>query len=85
MVIKPLKPRLEKFLAKHHLNKQWEKSKNLFKSDISHPSLNVELLEPKWRGIYSFRIDKQHRALFFVDPHNNQAEILEITKHYRKS
>ncbi len=85
MVIKPLKPRLEKFLAKHHLNKQWKKSKNLFEINIQHSSLNVELLEPKWRGIYSFRIDKKHRALFFVDPNANQVEILEITKHYRKS
>jgi len=84
MRIKPLKSRLEKFLTEHQLNRKWEKAKNLFESDIRHPSLNVELLEPKWRGIYSFRLDKQYRALFFIDSHN-QAEILQITKHYRRS
>ena len=84
MEIKPLKPRLEKFLAEHQLNKKWKKAKNLFESDVRHPSLNVELLEPKWRGIFSFRLDKKYRALFFID-RNNQAEILQITKHYKKS
>jgi len=84
MGIKPLKPRLEKFLAEHQISKKWTKAKNLFGTDIRYPSLNTELLEPKWRGIYSFRIDKRYRALFFIDA-NNQAEIFQITKHYRKS
>lgn len=84
MEIKPLKPRLKEFLVEHHLVKKWEKAKYFFESNVRHPSLNVELLEPKWRGIFSFRLDKQYRALFFIDA-NHQAEILQITKHYRKS
>jgi len=84
MDIKPLKPRLKELIVEHQLGKKWAKAKNFFESDIRHPSLNVELLEPRWRGIYSFRLDKKYRALFFITP-NNEAEILQITKHYKKN
>lgn len=84
MVIKPLKPRLEKFLREHQIVSKWGKTKQLFEKDIRHPSLNTELLEPKWRAIYSFRLDKKYRALFFISK-EGLAEVLQITKHYKKS
>jgi len=54
----------------------------LFKDNIGHPSLNTELLNPKSRGIYSFRIDKKYRALFFIS--DGEAEVFQITNHYKK-
>ena len=63
--------------------KKWEKAKKLFEKDPFHPSLNTELLEPKHRMIYSFRIDKKFRALFIYLP-DDKVEIIAATKHYRK-
>ena len=71
------------YLRKHGLVKKWEKAKKLFENDPSHPSLNTELLEPKHRLIYSFRIDKKFRALLIYLP-DDKVEIIAVTKHYRK-
>jgi Txe/YoeB family toxin of Txe-Axe toxin-antitoxin module len=67
MVIKNLRPDLAAYLKSRGLSKKWQKAVLLFSQNIKHPSLSVELLEPKWRGIYSFRIDRKYRALFFID------------------
>lgn len=83
MQIKSLRKEEEFFLNEHNLIKKWNKAKLLFEKNINYPSLKVELLEPKWRGVYSFRLDKKYRALFFII--NDTAEIFQITKHYRKS
>jgi len=71
------------YLRKHGLIKKWGKAKVLFENDPSHPSLNTELLEPKHRLIYSFRIDKKYRALFICLP-EDRVEVVAVTKHYRK-
>ena len=55
-----------KFLKVHNLEKKWKKVKILFEENIRHPSLHTELLEPHWRGIYSFRVDIKYRALYFI-------------------
>lgn len=83
MEIRPLRKNLEEFLQKRNLTKKWQKAKSLFENNIRHPSLGVELLEPRWRGICSFRLDQKYRALFFIL--NGKAEIFQITKHYKKS
>jgi len=83
MHLKILRTDLRLFLTKHNLNKKWSKVEKLFVIDIRHPSLHVELLEPHWHGIYSLRIDNKYRALFFIS--NAEAEIFQITNHYRKS
>lgn len=83
MVLKLLRRDLKNFLKDHQLERKWEKAKELFEKDVRHPSLNFELLEPRWRGIYSFRIDKKYRVLFFIS--DSKAEVFQITKHYRKS
>lgn len=83
MEIKPLGKDLKQFIKIHNLTKKWLKVRGLFENNIRHPSLRVELLEPRWRGIYSFRLDKKYRALFFIS--NGKAEIFKITKHYKKS
>jgi len=78
-----LREDLERYIRKHGLSKKWERVKTLFENDPSHPSLKTELLEPKHRLIYSFRIDIKYRALFICLP-NNRIEIIAITKHYHK-
>ena len=82
---KVLDPREDilKYLRKQGLVKKWRKAKDLFENDPSHPSLNTELLEPKHRLIYSFRIDRKYRALFICHPEDN-VEVVAVTKHYRK-
>jgi len=82
-LIVDLRDDIQKHLQKHSLAKKWEKAKMLFENDPSHPSLNTELLEPKHRLIYSFRIDKKYRALFICLP-GEKVEIVAVTKHYRK-
>ena len=82
MEINLLRKDLKESLKKWNLIKKWDKAKILFESDIRHPSLEVELLEPRWRGIYSFRLDRKYRALFFIS--DGKAEIFKITKHYKK-
>ena len=57
--------------------------KKLFENNPSYPSLNTELLEPKHRLIYSFRLDKKYRAIFICLP-EDKVEIIAVTKHYRR-
>jgi len=82
MKIKPLRKDLTNYLSSHNLSKKWKKASAYFEENINHPSLNTELLEPRWRGIYSFRIDQKYRALFFII--DGEAEIFQITNHYKK-
>lgn len=82
MKIKPIRHDLMSYLSKHNLTKKYIKASKLFEQNIHHPSLNTELLEPRKHGIYSFRIDKKYRALFFID--GLEAEVFQITNHYKK-
>jgi len=82
MIIKPIRDDLEKYLKKYNLEKKYIKAKKLFENDPFYPSLNTELLEPKDRLIYSFRLDKKYRAIFiYVD--ENTIEIIAFTNHYK--
>jgi Txe/YoeB family toxin of Txe-Axe toxin-antitoxin module len=81
MNIKPLRSDLAAYLKKHQLVKKYDKAKILFEQDNSHPSLNVEVLEPKHLKIYSFRLDLKYRALFIVI--DGEAEVVAVTNHYK--
>ncbi len=82
MKIKELRDDLTAYLKKHNLLKKYNKAKNLFEINPLHPSLNTEILEPKHRLIYSFRIDKKYRVLFlYID--YNEIEVIGITNHYK--
>ena len=83
MNIEPLRPDVRKYLRRRQLIKKWDKALALFEQDIRHPSLNVELLEPHWRGVYSFRIDRKYRALFFLTQRGT-TEVFAVTNHYKK-
>ena len=78
-----LREDLRQYLQKHGLSKKWERVKGLFENDPWHPSLHTELLEPKHRLIYSFRLDIKYRAIF-ICLSEDHVEIIAITKHYRK-
>ena len=82
MEIKPLRRDVQESISKYGLVQRWNKVKSLFEADIHHPSLHTELLEPHWRGVYSFRLDRKYRALFFLS--EGRAEVFKITKHYKK-
>jgi len=82
-IIVDLRDDVKRYIEMHGLSEKWEKAKNLFENNPSHPSLNTELLEPKHRLIYSFRIDRSYRALFICLP-DEKIEIISVTKHYRK-
>jgi Txe/YoeB family toxin of Txe-Axe toxin-antitoxin module len=81
MKIKPLKNEITKYLKIHQLEKKFQKAKALVEQEINHPSLNVELLEPKQLKIYSFRLDKKYRAIFIVT--DGEVEIVTVTNHYQ--
>lgn len=82
MKIKCLRDDLEIYLKKHNLTKKYKKAKNLFEKNPFYSSLNTELLEPKDRLIYSFRLDKKYRAIF-IYVQKNTIEIIAITNHYK--
>ncbi len=81
MKIKELNQTLKEFANTHQLEKTYEKAKTLFETNINHPSLNVEILEPKHLKIYSFRLDKKYRAIFIVV--DGDVEIIAISNHYK--
>lgn len=82
MKIKCLRDDLEIYLKKHNLTKKYKNTKNLFEKNPFYSSLNTELLEPKDRLIYSFRLDKKYRAIF-IYVQKNTIEIIAITNHYK--
>lgn len=81
--IKPISPKLERKIVKFGLVKRFEKQINFLKNNPDHPSLNLELLEPKQYGIYSFRIDRKFRALCVFRNDSEEIEVINITVHYR--
>jgi len=82
MQINPIRDDLEQYLKKHNLKKKYKKAKLFFEQDPFYPSLNTELLEPKDRLIYSFRLDKKYRAIF-IYVSDNTIEIIAFTNHYK--
>lgn len=81
MEVKPLYPKLLQYLRKHNLVKKFNKQIVILKANPYHPSLNLEILEPKHRKLYSFRIDRKYRATFVV--YNSEITILDISLHYQ--
>ena len=79
--IKPLKPRLNKYLKKHNLAKKWAKIICLLENNLSHPSLNFEKIILKSVIFYSFRIDKKYRGICILN--KNNIEIILFTNHYK--
>ncbi len=81
MRIKPLDTRLTRYLKKHNLESKFKRQINLFQNNPRHPSLHTEILEPRHRKLYSFRIDRKYRATFVIK--NSEAKIIDINDHYQ--
>ena len=81
MLILALHAELEEYLKKRGLSAKFNKQKKLFENNLFHPSLTVELLEPRHLKIFSFRIDRKYRAIFIFINHD-AIEIIDINNHY---
>jgi hypothetical protein len=66
MIILPLDSELVGYLQKRKLLKKFEKQKIRFEENPFYPGLNTELLEPRGLKLWSFRIDRKYRAIFFL-------------------
>ena len=82
MLVAPIHRDIILYLKKRNLLSKFNKQISILQNDIKHPSLNLEILEPKELRIYSFRVDKKYRAIFiFTSP--QIIEIIEVNNHYR--
>lgn len=81
--ILPLNNKVKKKIKHFSLQKKFEKQIILLLKNPKHPSLNLELLEPKEYGIYSFRIDIKYRGLFIFRDDKQAIEVINITLHYK--
>ena len=82
MLILALHKELEEYINRRGLGAKYNKQKGLLEQNLFHPSLNVELLEPKHLRIFSFRIDKKYRAIF-IFTNRDTIEIIDINNHYK--
>lgn len=82
MKILPLHTEIVEYLKKRKLEKKFSKQRRLFENSLRHPSLEVELLEPKHLRIYSFRVDKKYRAIFIFHS-KDSVEIIDVNNHYK--
>lgn len=82
MNILPLHPEVEEYLRARKLVKKFEKQIKFLEKDTAHPSLGVEILEPRHLKIFSFRVDKKYRAIF-VFLRRDTIEIIDVNNHYR--
>ncbi len=80
--VEPLSKKLQHKIKHYNLKKVFNKQIDLLTKNSKHPSLNVELLEPKKFGIYSFRIDRKFRVLFIFRSDKKTIDIINITLHY---
>lgn len=81
MKVKPLNPKLVKYLKNHNLTNKIKRQLAIFERDYRQPSLHTEILEPRWRKIYSFRIDRKYRAIFVIT--GGVVEIIDKNPHYQ--
>ena len=79
LTILPIDPEVIDQAKKHNISKKFTKCCNLIVTNIAHPGLNVELMQPKQLEIYSFRIDKKYRAIFLYRENKQAIEVIAIT------
>lgn len=80
MTSRDLHPDIGQYLKKRNLEKKYKKQLELLLQNFRHPSLHTEILEPKARKIYSFRIDQKYRAIFVV--RKGEVLIIDVNDHY---
>ena len=84
MRVLPISDRVRDYLKMRQLEKKFAKQLNLLENNLKHPGLNVELLEPRELQIYSFRLDRKYRVLFFFPEPKSTIKIMQVTDHYHK-
>jgi len=82
MKVLPIHKDISEYLKKHNLEKKFFKQLTFLLMNISYPSLEVELLEPKNLKFWSFRVDKKYRAIF-IFRESNIIEVLDVNNHYK--
>jgi len=82
MNVLPVHEEIYKYLRRRGLEKKFEKQKDLFEQNPFHPSLETELLEPRGKRFWSFRVDRKYRAIF-IFREKDTIEIIDVNKHYR--
>lgn len=83
ITVLPLSNRLDRYARRRGLWKKFIKKAELFSENPRHPGLHVERLEPKKAGMYSFRLDKKYRVIFYFVPDKQAIDVLDITDHYQ--
>ena len=83
MKVLPISEEIATYLKEHQLTRKFAKQVRLLEQNPQHRSLNLELLEPKDYGVYSFRIDKKYRAILMFWADKKVIEIIKITTHYQ--
>ena len=83
MKILPISDKIYNYLKSRQLEKKFEKQIRLLENDLRHPGLNVELLEPREFQVYSFRLDRKFRVIFFFPEPKATIKIMKVTDHYQ--
>lgn len=84
MKILPISDKVCDYLKTRQLERKFQKQCRLLENNLRHPGLNVELLEPKELQVYSFRLDRKFRVIFFFPIPKTTIKIMKITDHYQK-
>ena len=82
MEVLPLHEDVQTYVRERRLERKFAKQIRFLRLDIRHPSLHVELLEPKHFRIFSFRVDRKYRAIFIFRDRFT-VEILDVNDHYK--
>lgn len=71
-----------KKIKQSNLKKQFEAILEVLKQDPYYPNQSFEKLQPKQAGLYSRRINQQHRVVYTVDDETKTVEIYSAWSHY---
>ena len=73
--------RVMALVKKRGLTESFDKQTKLLGANLQHPSLNVERLEPRLLGLYSFRVSRQFRGIFFFILEEDSIKIVDVNNH----
>ena len=71
-----------KKIKQSHLKENFNEIVQVLKKDPFSPTQSFEKLQPKSSGLYSRRINQQHRVVYKVDEIARRVEIYSAWTHY---
>ena len=71
-----------KKIKQSHLKENFNEIIHVLKEDSFAPTQSFEKLQPKSAGLYSRRINQQHRVVYKVDEAARRVEIYSAWTHY---